>query len=313
MVEESPLAVKMLPLRQGFSFEKENPRIFECDKDDPYFNPKRKYPKMLVPSVPKRKPLTPVPEGPTGEPASLDALSDADKAAYKSQLMDGLRMHIKLLNAIGVDGIKELQNEAGIRALQNCTKDSRNCVICKQHFTTVQRLRWHITKEHCPPQFQHFCDFQGCDFVGGSASAVSEHAKIHLPKPVSGSSLYCNICKKGFTQVARKNEHDANIHPPPGKEWVKTCEYCFDEDDGCKTIFKFKANKKAHMAKCVWQPGGAPRSGCFFCAQHFATVGYRNKHCINKHAGQKFNKKDKNIVKYLRPEDPVEPEDEDDV
>ena len=304
VVSLHPCRVRMLKLREDYDFSAEDPQIFHEDEGDAHFKPHRAWPGITLPKVPPPKAIKALPKGPSGKPAVLSVLSDTDKEEFKRIHMEALQFHVKMLDSIGIDGVQELLDQRGIQTLQCIRKDSDHCRICSRVFKSVQRLREHIIKEHCPPSYQHFCDYEGCEFVGGSKGELNEHAKIHAKPAKKASELHCGPCNKSFPSLSKKNEHDISRHPKPGQEWVRTCEWCFEEEGGCKTTFKYINNLKAHQAKCKFQPGGAPRYGCTLCSADFAAVVYRNDHCRTQHPGQHFDPKEKNIVRRVGPKDP---------
>ena len=295
-----PIPVEMAKLKEDFDFSSEDPRIFEADKGDRHFQPERAWPSLPLPKVPPPKAIGTIPQGPLGEPAYMQAMSEPDKDEFKRIHVEALKFHARMLSSLGIDPVQELIKQRGLAVLQAVKKDTDHCSICDKVIKSVQRLREHIIREHCPPEFQHFCDTEGCEFVAGSVGELNEHSKIHR-KIGKKSELYCRLCDKALPTLARLNEHNKEKHPKPGEEWRQTCQYCYEFEDGCKTIFQYKNNLKAHEQQCIYQPGGAPRFGCFFCSSDFARVVYRNDHVRRHHPNQAFDPKNKNIKSMKEP------------
>ena len=204
VVSLHPCRVRMLKLREDYDFSREDPQIFHEDEGDPHFKPHRAWPGITLPNVPPPKVIKALPKGPSGKPAVLSVLSDPDKEEFKRIHMEALQFHVRMLDSIGIDGVQELLDQRGIQALQCIRKDSDHCRICSRVFKSVQRLREHIIKEHCPPSYQHFCDYEGCEFVGGSKGELNEHAKIHAKPAKKGSELHCGPCNKSFPSLSKK-------------------------------------------------------------------------------------------------------------
>ena len=268
-----PAPTGPLRLSAGYKLKNESPALWDSDRGDPTWQPKR----VLKDPLPKHK---------NGAPQA--------KVHELQQVIDQLQKthdaHCELLQTMGRDACDHRKKHNASSVYNRIKKGSTHCELCGKGYESVSRLKEHVARHmggldhlQCPV----------CDKKFASQALLTTHKATHVKE--ARMPHHCAHCKKGFPSKSKFNEHNKQYHPDPSNPQVKRKVNC----KHCKKPYSNERNLQAHEEGCGAQPKGQPRFGCFFCPSTFSARRNRNVHSNICGDGAKFDPKKPNIVEWI--------------
>ena len=249
------------------------------------------------PSKPSKSTKGKAPEGPHPDPQAQEREAQiakfiADSKLAHRALCEGVLIH-------GINLCEELEKEKGDEAVQSVKKGMLSCPHCSSKFSSTQRLKYHVGKEHTAKELK--C--AKCNGVFGSPDALKRHLgeKHHLKisKKAEPKLLECRFCEEQGTSWSSYSEPRYRSHLKEHEQKIAaggkfTCPHC-------QKGYSHKRSMENHVRNsCPIAKGLAadvlpvnytcPVPGC---DQTFVEERSVNRHVRNKHPEYEASSKDK--------------------
>ena len=258
--------------------------------------------KNVDPKVPREWPDVPLPTFKAQAEAAI-AAATRSKAAPQSpepapqsnlvkELLEIHRSYVDVLLSMGVDPLKEYQENKAENILSGVKSGDTRCKVCEKRCSSTQKLKNHIRRCHIG-KTPYLCG--DCNRYYGNSQSLKVHLKKHLPEGEKEAAAHkCPTCNKSYSSVGKLNEHlekHADIR----------CRFC-------NKSFAYNHTCKAHeVESCPQRPGAQEQDDpqeegaaaatvptkrwyCHICDSDYGTHRNLKKHLNMKHSGAEVAK-----------------------
>ena len=258
--------------------------------------------KNVDPEVPREWPDVPLPTFKAQAEAAIAAATrskaapqppePAPQSNLVKELLDIHRSYVDVLLSMGVDPLKEYQENKAESILSGVKSGDTRCKVCEKRCSSTQKLKNHIRRHHIG-KTPYLCG--DCNRYYGDSQSLKVHLRKHLPEGEKEAAAHkCPTCNKSYSSVGKLNEHlekHADIR----------CRFC-------NKSFAYNRTCKAHEAEsCPQRPGAhekddpqeegaaaaaAPtkRWYCHICESDYSARRNLKKHLNMKHGGAEVAK-----------------------
>ena len=217
---------------------------YDLSKEDPaVFN-------NVDPEVPREWPDVPLPTFKAQAEAAIAAATrskaapqppePAPQSNLVKELLDIHRSYVDVLLSMGLDPLKEYQENKAENILSGVKSGDTRCKVCEKRCSSTQKLKNYIRRHHIG-KTPYLCG--DCNRYFGDSQSLKVHLRKHLPEGEKEAAAHkCPTCNKSYSSVGKLNEHlekHADIR----------CRFC-------NKSFAYNHTCKAHEAEsCPQRPG----------------------------------------------------------